>query len=75
MNKLLLTSRAFDDIQEIYDYSVHEWGDVTAVKYIQEFEDAFSILKENKKLLKVNRQFLPGSRYTGLKNITLSATS
>lgn len=54
MKKLLLTSRALDDIQGIFDYSVEEWGEATDLKYIQEFEDAFSIFKENKRLLKVN---------------------
>ncbi len=54
MTKLLLTSRALEDIQEIYDYSVGEWGEKTALKYIQAVEDTFSLLKENKGLLKTN---------------------
>ena len=56
MTKILLTSRALDDIQEIYDYSLAEWGKKTASKYIKAFEDAFSLLQENKGLLKLNRR-------------------
>lgn len=54
MAKLFLTSRALDDIQGIYDYSVKEWGEKTAASYLQAFEAAFTILKENKNLLRVN---------------------
>ncbi|MCD8541113.1 MAG: type II toxin-antitoxin system RelE/ParE family toxin [Leadbetterella sp.] len=56
MTKIHLTSRALDDIQEIYDYSLDEWGEQTALKYIQTFEDAFSLLQEHKGLLKVNEK-------------------
>ena len=56
MTKILLTSRALDDIQKIYDYSLAEWGKKTASKYIKAFEDAFSLLQENKGLLKLNRR-------------------
>lgn len=43
-----------DDIEEIYQYSVNKWGESIAIKYIRAFENAFSLLKENQKLLKVN---------------------
>lgn len=56
MAKLLLTERALDDLQDIYDYSLTEWGETTALKYIQAFEDAFSLLGGNKGLLKINRK-------------------
>lgn len=54
MTGLLLTSRALEDIQEIYDYSLEKWGENTALKYIRSFEDAFSLLRGNGGLLKVN---------------------
>ena len=54
MSKFYLTSRALDDLQEIYDFSVEEWGEEVALRYMKSFEDAFSVLKENKGLLKVN---------------------
>lgn len=56
MTKIHLTSRALDDIQDIYDYSLDEWGEQTALKYIKAFEDAFSLLQEHKGLLKVNEK-------------------
>lgn len=52
--KLLLTSRALDDIQEIYEYSVSEWGENTAKKYLTAFEETFTLLKTNSGLLKIN---------------------
>lgn len=54
MTKLLLTSKALEDIQEIYDYSLEKWGENTVLKYIGAFEDTFSLLRENSGLLKVN---------------------
>ena len=56
MTKILLTARALDDIQEIYDYSLAEWGKKTASKYIKSFEDAFLLLQENTGLLRQNRK-------------------
>ena len=34
MTKLLLTERALDDLQDIYDYSLTEWGETTALNKI-----------------------------------------
>lgn len=56
MAKLLLTSRALDDIQDIHDYSITEWGEATASKYIQGFEEAFSLLREHTGLLRINKK-------------------
>lgn len=56
MTSIHLTSRALDDIQDIYDYSLDEWGEQTALKYIQAFEDTFSLLRQHKGLLKVNEK-------------------
>ena len=55
MKKLLLTERALDDLQGIYDFSLAEWGEKTAMRYIQSFEDCFLILQNNTGLLKVNK--------------------
>lgn len=54
MTKIHLTSRALEDIQNIYDYSLEEWGEYTAQKYILAIEDAFSLLQQRKRLLKRN---------------------
>lgn len=56
MKKLLLTDRALDDIQNIYDYSCAEWDEQTALKYLRGFEECFSLLRENEGLLKINKQ-------------------
>ncbi len=55
MNRLHLTSKTLDNLQEIYDYSVDKWDEKAAQKYIQYFEETFSLLKENKGLLKINK--------------------
>jgi len=56
MSQLFLTDRAMDDLHEIYEYSVEKWGESIASKYIIAFEDAFSILKSRKGILKVNKK-------------------
>jgi len=56
MSKFFLTFRALDDLQDIYDYSELEWGESTASKYIQAFEDSFSLLRKNAGVLRINRQ-------------------
>ncbi|KAB8154293.1 hypothetical protein EZY14_007595 [Kordia sp. TARA_039_SRF] len=56
MKRLLLTERALDDIQDIYEYSATQWGDKVASDYIQGFEDCFSLLQSNEGLLKINRK-------------------
>lgn len=55
MKKLLLTSRALSDLQEIYEYSISEWGESTALKFLLGIEDCLNLLKENEGLLKVNK--------------------
>ncbi|AXG69601.1 toxin ParE [Kordia sp. SMS9] len=56
MKRLLLTERALDDVQDIYEYSVEQWGEVVASRYIRGFEECFSLLKSNEGLLKINRK-------------------
>ncbi len=54
MTKILLTSRALDDLQEIYTYSVDEWGEQVAMKYMKAFDEALVLLQNNEGLLKIN---------------------
>ena len=56
MKKLLLTERALDDIQEIHEYSVAEFGERTAYKYIHGIEDCLTLLKSNPGLLRGNKK-------------------
>lgn len=62
-----LTSRALEDIQDIYDYSLEEWGESTALKYIKAFEDAFYLLQEHKGLLKINEKISSKFRVYGVQ--------
>ena len=55
MKQLLLTARAMDDLQEIYEYSIAQWGEQTALKYMLSIEDYFKLLQENEGLLKPNK--------------------
>jgi len=52
MANIRLTHRALMDLQDIYDYSVNDWGKNTAEKYIESIQDIFEFLKDNPNLLK-----------------------
>lgn len=54
MAEIHLTARALDDLQDILDYSIEEWGETRAQKYLQAFEDAFKLLSHNPELLRIN---------------------
>lgn len=56
MKKLLLTDRALDDLQDIYEYSVDLWGEKIALRYLQALEECFSLLQSNTGLLKINKK-------------------
>lgn len=56
MTKVHFTSRTLDDLQDIYDYSIEEWGEKTALKYMSSFEDAFRLVQENPNLLRINEK-------------------
>ncbi|MCB9202585.1 MAG: type II toxin-antitoxin system RelE/ParE family toxin [Flavobacteriales bacterium] len=53
MSEIYLTHRALSDIQEIYDYSVHEFSEIIADKYLNGFENALNLIKTNLDLLKI----------------------
>ena len=57
-----LTKRALDDLQDIYEYSLEEWGEKTAQKYLLAFQDAFNLLKEKPELLRINERI--SSKFT-----------
>lgn len=50
--KLLLTQRALQDIQEIFDYSVESWGKRAAEKYLDAIEAALDRVKTQPALLR-----------------------
>ena len=47
---VLIRPLAETDLEDIYSYSHQEFGDVRAVKYIQDLDDAFNKLAENPNL-------------------------
>lgn len=50
--KLLLTQRALQDIQGIFDYSVEHWGKRAAEKYLDEIEAGLERVKSQPALLR-----------------------
>ena len=56
MAEIHLTHRALEDLQDIHDYSAKEWGKSVADKYLNEFQNALVLLRENPGLLKVTPQ-------------------
>lgn len=50
MNKFFLTKTALKDMKNIYDYSLKEWGEVQASKYLESLYDDFKLLANNKNL-------------------------
>ncbi|MEQ9425196.1 MAG: type II toxin-antitoxin system RelE/ParE family toxin [Cyclobacteriaceae bacterium] len=53
MSDVFLTDRALDNVEEIYQYSVAEWGERVADKYLIDFDTAINSLKLNPGLLKL----------------------
>lgn len=56
MSEIHLTHRALEDLQDIYDYSVKEWGKSVADKYLDEIQTVLILLQENPGLLKITSQ-------------------
>ena len=47
MEKYQLTSKAEDDIEKIYEYSILKWGLVTARDYFLGLHEKFGLLADN----------------------------
>jgi toxin ParE1/3/4 len=56
-SKLLLTQRALQDIQAIYDYSVERWGKRTAERYLDDIEAGLDRVKTQPALLRREPDF------------------
>jgi toxin ParE1/3/4 len=56
-SKLLLTHRALDDIQRIFDYSVEHWGKRAAEKYLDAMESGLDRVKTQPGLLRPEPDF------------------
>ena len=57
MSSFYLTSRSFQDIQKIYEYSLQNWGEIKADEYVEIFYKKFDKLSNNTQLgeLRKNR--------------------
>ncbi|KOF04158.1 hypothetical protein OB69_04035 [Roseivirga seohaensis subsp. aquiponti] len=51
MAQIHLTDRALLDIEDIYGFSVENWGEKTAERYLDQIQDSLLLLEENPKLL------------------------
>ena len=56
MTKAIVTNRALDDLRAIRTYSVEEWGQTTADKYLDAFDAALQRLSEMPALLREEPQ-------------------
>lgn len=56
-SKLLLTRRALQDIQGIFDYSVERWGKRVAEKYLDDIESGLDRVKTQPALLRPEPDF------------------
>ena len=48
---MLVTDRGLSDIADIEQYSVEQWGEKTAAKYIAQIEESLSLIQEKPQLL------------------------
>jgi toxin ParE1/3/4 len=55
--EVALTRRALEDLREIERYSVKEWGNKTAQKYVNGFAEALDRIEENPKILRLEPDF------------------
>ena len=54
---LSLTQRAADDIQAIFDHSIHEWGKATAEKYLTAIQSGIDRIQADPSLLDILPDF------------------
>lgn len=47
MTKVILSEAADADLEDIFDYTLEEFGLDQAVSYVSEFDDTFEIISEN----------------------------
>lgn len=57
--RLLLTDRGLGDIAAIEQYSIEQWGERNASKYIAQIENALSLIQNNPDILRQEEAFHP----------------
>lgn len=60
MVTIVLTERALQDLRDIRDYSLEEWGQTATDKYLDDFEAAIGRLSEMPVLLRQEPQIASG---------------
>ena len=63
MKVIKLTDRALDDLDEIEQYSISQFGKQVANKYIDDIEQGLNLLQENNQLLKEVEGFSNSLKY------------
>ena len=56
MAEIHLTHRVLEDLQDIYDYSIAEWGEQVADAYLNDIQEFMLLLQSNPALLRKNSQ-------------------
>ncbi len=59
MAYLGISQLAAHDLQEIYDYSVEQWGSEVAEEYLDDIQEALNRLRTSPDLLRVKPEFSP----------------
>jgi toxin ParE1/3/4 len=62
-NRVLLTERALRDIRAIEGYSIEQWGDEIARKYLDKIEAALDRIAERPDLLREESDFAESLRF------------
>ncbi len=68
MKVIKLSDRALDDLDEIEQYSITQFGNQVANKYIDDIEQGLNLLQENKQLLQALEGFTNSLKYYRVRN-------
>jgi toxin ParE1/3/4 len=74
MKEIKLTDRAFDDLAEIENYSIDNWGKGVADEYIDGIESGLKLLHESSNLLQSFDEFSEKLKYYRVKKHFLICT-
>jgi toxin ParE1/3/4 len=66
-----LTLRALEDLREIEQFSIKEWGRKHADKYLDDIASALDRLRENPEILRLEPDFAPGLYFYRVKKHVL----
>ncbi len=58
-SRLFLTDSFYKELDNIYEYSVTEWGEQIADEYLEEVNNALQLIKENSEVLTIREEISP----------------